>query len=381
MKVGTKHSPGAAVPSDDALRKQLTRFYRWHTLQRKVGWFAIVFCKAYAASAVNQGPDKAFNDFVNALVNFRPGILIVLEELWKHYPLFLEICGGINRFVLHADMHIDHSVGQLKKFLTHSHLSELEDEDDEGSSGDVLPPPSKDPTPTPEPSPPKPFTPNRVEKSRKKRPHNQIESEDASAPPTPDKRARTSVKKERNTPAAPPTKTTAPEAGTKIIPCWKWHDNSCSLDATALASLLMMIRLPVQTHLVTYKSPAAFVQLMTNFDDVKGGWERWNSEAMTAVRDGVRRRLEKEGILVSGRSSVEQTLGTMIPLQMRKIDLVLTEHCLRKVCRGKGVYARATTQHTDWIECTVMEMKDSSIQEMLDSAVLLPSDDGANMVQ
>jgi hypothetical protein len=79
---------------EKAAKAELVELSKWYRIQRDVGWFAIVFNKAFNAEIIEKGSEADINKLIQVLSNFRPKLLELINICWPGHPRILFETGG-----------------------------------------------------------------------------------------------------------------------------------------------------------------------------------------------------------------------------------------------------------------------------------------------
>jgi hypothetical protein len=77
-----------------AAKSELVQLAKWFRLQRDVGWFAIVFHKAFNTEIVEKGSEADIKKLIQVLNNYRPSLLQMMNSCWPTHPRILLETGG-----------------------------------------------------------------------------------------------------------------------------------------------------------------------------------------------------------------------------------------------------------------------------------------------
>jgi len=284
---------------------------RWERVQVDVGWLAVAFSQSFPVAAFTRYSHTEFDNFLDCLKMFRAEMIKPLEVIWPKYPRLLTQSGGN----LSSSMSADRS---LEQGWDWSDVSTFR------PSGE-----------------PEPYQPAQDSHSREPSPQPRRNK----ANPAPTKDIRKGIKRSLN----------------RELPIWKWKDNSCSLDATALIPLLYFIECPTAAIDATGNQssvPQEFRTVIGASSGYDGPWELWDWQNLTKLRDLIRENLtwppfsgqDTEGKLrdgtkqeINGNSSVDSLIQRFAPPEFTSVRTVTTFKCERPGCVTKSVNAGKET--------------------------------------
>jgi hypothetical protein len=161
-------------------------------------------------------------------------------------------------------------------------------------------------------------------------------------------------------------------------PLWKWLDGSCSLDATLLVALQICENLPFYAARHEHSADLAFQTLYSHY-------QRWSSKpwklilagTMTKARNAVRKVLATSTppVIVSGRSTLEDTLYRLIPPAMRHLEIRFMYSCSNQTCvernHVKSFFPTSKTSHPVKVLTPECLLYPASYQKSIDTQTLL----------
>jgi hypothetical protein len=278
---------------------------RWERVQVEVGWLAVAFSHSYSVDVFTRGSQKKFENFLDCLKLFRDEMIKSLEAIWPQFPRLLTQSGGNISSSTSADRSLEQGwdLSDVSTFRPSGQAEAYQP-----AQGSLSPDPSLPPRRKAEPAPAKDVT--NVNKL--------------------------SVNRE--------------------LPIWKWEDNSCSLDVTALIPLLYFIENPTAAIKATgnQRLPQEFRTVIGASSGYGSTWEQWNWQELTKLRDLIREHLiwpphsglDTEGNLrdgtkqiISVNSSVDSLIQRFAPPEFTSIRTVTTFKCTKLGCVAKSVKA------------------------------------------
>ena len=113
----------------------------------------------------------------------------------------------------------------------------------------------------------------------------------------------------------------------KTLPCWKWEDNSCSLDATLLISLRVLQEHMDKVAELTQTEPIFAVWLArVRAWRAKGNWQAYSGKDMNQARNSLRDLLKDGGlksrsIAIGEASDIDELVPIFIPPKLTTSSL------------------------------------------------------------
>ena len=161
----------------------------------------------------------------------------------------------------------------------------------------------------------------------------------------------------------------------EFLPCWKWDDNSCSLDAVLLISLRVHQELGALCHGLGETEPiyTAWRTVVETWQK-RGTWVKYLGRQMNETRNSMRDLLKAGGLnngrsmIIGMNSSVVDTLSIFIPPSLTKVTVKTVYECTAPIHTGEPVQA----DKTRILEHLCVQghwAKNSSTQEMLKNLV------------
>jgi hypothetical protein len=167
----------------------------------------------------------------------------------------------------------------------------------------------------------------------------------------------------------------------EFLPCWKWLDDSCSLDASLLLSLRVHQELHAKCQSLSsdavepvYESWRKSIQDWQS----KGAWENYNGASMHDKRNSIRELLKDGGlkdgksITISKNTTDSALMSIFIPPSLSTFHIKTHFKCTAPVhLQNPGLESQASkTRSLKQVSVQGIWAKDSGTQEMLHKSVL-----------
>ena len=172
----------------------------------------------------------------------------------------------------------------------------------------------------------------------------------------------------------------------RVLPCWRWADASCSLDAVLLMVLQVHQNLP---DVMAVMPETGLDQVFYQFRAAVAGWrkdrawEMFPQDSMQRIRDSIRNLLKDSKlrgkapvVTISHRSSIDDTLPLLLPSILTTLKVEITMQCSAPNCvefhrENNAVQIKASrVMNADALHVDGQWQKGSSTQEVIDRLVI-----------